>query len=105
MNRKRFPRHFQVDSADVSLSIGFYSLIQLGRWREVVLLYEDESVFTTVMDELRRLLNIGNISYEYIRYDTSVNPFEVSIKRMIVFFFRFIVIFQTYRIKIPEFTS
>jgi len=94
-----------VDSADVSLSIGFYSLIQLGRWREVVLLYEDESVFTTVMDELRRLLNIGNISYEYIRYDTSVNPFEVSIKRMIVFFFRFIVIFQTYRIKIPEFTS
>ena len=83
MNRKRFPRHFQVDSADVSLSIGFYSIIQLGKWREVVLLYEDEGVFTTVMDELRRLLDIAKIKYQYIRYDPSVNPFVVSIIEML----------------------
>ena len=81
MNREKFPKHFQVDSADVSLSIGFYSIIQLGKWREIVLLYEHESVFTTVIDEIRRLLDIANVPYEYIRYDSTVNPILVRIKR------------------------
>ena len=82
-----------MNTAEITLAYGFFGIITHAEWRKVIIVFEDENLFTTVhnelvqyltynmltylqtMIELERLLTTVNISYSEIRFDPSVDPF------------------------------
>jgi len=48
MNRAKFPRHFQMNNAEIGLAYGFFGIIKHAQWRKVIIVFQDENLFTTV---------------------------------------------------------
>ena len=48
MNRLKFPRHFQMNTAEITLAYGFFGIITNAELRKVIIVFEDENLFTTV---------------------------------------------------------
>ncbi len=58
-NRKRFRSYFQIlETANVA-AYGFFAIIHEFGWRRVIILEQNESLFTRVSDETMQLLPAG----------------------------------------------
>ena len=49
--------------AEITLAYGFFGIITNAKWRKVIIVFEDENLFTTVHNELVQYLTYNMLTY------------------------------------------